>query len=276
MRVKFFTWPACFFSKSTAWNVLDFFWLELAVKFGENLGIDLGPRSLDQILIFRESWRKLRICNTVVDTFSVELVVYQGKFGVKGKQDQAGYQGIRWHTIRYPMWHDIPSPPVCWKRHLLQFQKLLTSVQWKALGLGRYIGLREITGGAKVWANQLKLKRFLLDLSLSCCIKKMTTFGKASICLIAGSPAFRKCLKRGVLAVAEEKVITVAFKSDTACTHKFKLTLQLGECAFCCAFCLQPHLLILKSEAVYQLPAERSFPLLSLGFLSQWTSHFFW
>ena len=49
--------------------------------------------------------------------------------------------------------------------------------------------------------------------------------------------------------MAEEKVITVAFKSDTACTHKFKLTLQLGECAFCCAFCLQPHLLMLKSEA---------------------------
>lgn len=39
---------------------------------------------------------------------------------------------------------DMTSRPLrCWKRHLLQFQKLLTSVQWKVSGLGGYIRLRE-------------------------------------------------------------------------------------------------------------------------------------
>ena len=33
----------------------------------------------------------------------------------------------------------------------------------------------------------------------------------------------------GVLAVAEERVINVVFKSDTACTHKFKLVLQIAD-----------------------------------------------
>lgn len=41
--------------------------------------------------------------------------------------------------------------------------------------------------------------------------------------------AFDITAMEGVLAVAEEKVITVAFKSDTACTHKFKLTLQISD-----------------------------------------------
>ena len=33
----------------------------------------------------------------------------------------------------------------------------------------------------------------------------------------------------GVLGVAEERIINVVFKSDTACTHKFKLLLQISD-----------------------------------------------
>ncbi|CAK9097657.1 Hydrocephalus-inducing protein-like [Durusdinium trenchii] len=36
-------------------------------------------------------------------------------------------------------------------------------------------------------------------------------------------------LTLGVLAVGEEKLISVIFKSETACVHKFKLTLQISD-----------------------------------------------
>lgn len=107
-----FTWPACFFSKSTAWNVLDFFGWNLLWSLGKTWGLTRARGHWTESLFLEkieESWESAT--QLLTPSFRSSWWYTKANLGSKAnkiKQDTKGFDGAH-HPLPHVTWHPIPS-----------------------------------------------------------------------------------------------------------------------------------------------------------------------